>query len=412
MDALRRAEASAAESPANDEPAGTAPDPAESPADAGDLQLEPMDAPLPGTGTEASNSETAEPEAAAETSAGVSAPAEPVPSQQQAQATVTALSPRRSSTRRQLVFVGTGLATVALLLAGYYFWESNRYVAPQVPLAATLIEASPPVAAADDSSTLKQVIASATDSMTDTVAGDNPAAGEPSRVEATTASPAAQTSPVNPSPATSEPSYRIEIRKSRKPGKIPSALKQAYQDYQRQDYAAAEQGYRQVLRRYPGNRDAMLGLAAIALHQGNRQVAHYYYERLLQVDPSDKTARLALQSLSARQHSLENGSQIKYWLQTDKDNAQLHAALGNQYAADGQWKEAQQAYFEAHRIAPDNADYAFNLAVSLDQLQQPRQALAYYTRARSLADKGGALFSPQQLDRRIVQLQAMMEQAP
>jgi tetratricopeptide (TPR) repeat protein len=49
------------------------------------------------------------------------------------------------------------------------------------------------------------------------------------------------------------------------------------------------------------------------------------------------------------------------------------------------WPQAQQAYFQAHHLEPDNADYAYNLAVSLDHLRQPKLALNFYRRAEQLA---------------------------
>ena len=409
MDALRRAEASTAESPADDEPVDAAPAPPDTPDTASALELEPVNTPLPDMPVEASNNEVVNREAPAEAE---STPAEPHAPQQQARAAMAALTTHPSARRKQVVFAVSGIATVAILLSGYYFWQSRQHVAPQVPSTATLIDT--PAALNDaDGETLRQTGSTAADTVTEAVSTVNPVVAATNRAtEPPAATAVAETSRDDPAPTPIAQPYRIEIHKSRRPGKVPTALKQAYQNYQRQAYTEAEQGYRKVLRRYPGNRDAMLGLAAIALHQGNRQVAHYYYKRLLQADPADKTASLALQSLSGGQYSLENGSQIKYWLQTDKNNAQLHFALGNQYAAAGQWKEAQQAYFEAHRITPANADYAFNLGVSLDQLQLPRQALDYYVQARDLAGKSGALFNPQQLERRIAQLQSITEPSP
>ena len=56
----------------------------------------------------------------------------------------------------------------------------------------------------------------------------------------------------------------------------------------------------------------------------------------------------------------------------------LHFTLGNQLAQQGRWAEAQQEYFKAFAADPDNADFAFNLAVSLDHLRQPKLALDYY----------------------------------
>jgi tetratricopeptide (TPR) repeat protein len=83
----------------------------------------------------------------------------------------------------------------------------------------------------------------------------------------------------------------------------------------------------------------------------------------------------------------------------------LFQTLGNLYADQKRWSEAQAAYFEAYRGAPDNADYAYNLAVSLDQLRQHPAALSYYERA--LATGGVHRFDRAQAEERIRQLRAL-----
>jgi len=72
--------------------------------------------------------------------------------------------------------------------------------------------------------------------------------------------------------------------------------------------------------------------------------------------------------------------------------AHLHFALGNLYAAQQRWPLAQQQYFEAFRLSPDNPDYAFNLAVALDRLGEEREALAFYRKALDLNHRGLARF--------------------
>jgi tetratricopeptide (TPR) repeat protein len=67
----------------------------------------------------------------------------------------------------------------------------------------------------------------------------------------------------------------------------------------------------------------------------------------------------------------------------------LHFVLGNLHADQSQWAQAQQAYFQAHHLEPDNPDYAYNLAIGLDHLRQPKLALNYYRRAESLASAQG-----------------------
>ena len=70
----------------------------------------------------------------------------------------------------------------------------------------------------------------------------------------------------------------------------------------------------------------------------------------------------------------------------------LLVVLAPAYAQQGRWAEAQQSYFKAFSADAENPDYAYNLAVSLDQLRQPRQALDYYRRAITLAQTRTANF--------------------
>jgi len=61
--------------------------------------------------------------------------------------------------------------------------------------------------------------------------------------------------------------------------------------------------------------------------------------------------------------------------------AKLRNNLGNLYAAQARWAEAQAAYFEAHRLDPGSAEIAHNLAVSLVHVGQRRLAAGFYRRA-------------------------------
>jgi uncharacterized protein HemY len=77
----------------------------------------------------------------------------------------------------------------------------------------------------------------------------------------------------------------------------------------------------------------------------------------------------------------------------------LNFALGNLYAQQGRWNDAQQAYFRAYAGDGDNPDYPlFNLAVSLEQLRQPKLALQYY-QGRSLRPPAPAAFDKRQAAR-------------
>jgi|CXWL01.1.fsa_nt_gi tetratricopeptide (TPR) repeat protein len=178
-----------------------------------------------------------------------------------------------------------------------------------------------------------------------------------------------------------------------------------YAAYQAGDLAKARTEYQQVLREESANRDALLGLAAIEMRAQRYDLAHGYYQRILQTDPRDPYAQAGLLALRSEQlDPVLVESRVKSLLAADREANVLYFTLGNQYAQQGRWAEAQQAYFKAFATDPDNADYAFNVAVSLDQLRQPKLALEYYRRALALAEKRSASFALETARTRVQQL--------
>ena len=175
---------------------------------------------------------------------------------------------------------------------------------------------------------------------------------------------------------------------------IHPQVSSGYAAYQAGDLAKARTEYQQVLREESANRDALLGLAAIEMRAQRYDLSQGYYQRILQADPRDPYAQAGLLALRSEQlDPVLVESRVKSLLAADREANVLYFTLGNQYAQQGRWAEAQQAYFKAFATDPDNADYAFNVAVSLDQLRQPKLALEYYRRALALAEKRSASFS-------------------
>ncbi len=186
---------------------------------------------------------------------------------------------------------------------------------------------------------------------------------------------------------------------------VDPILLSAYQAFNRGEDALAQQQYRQVLQRDVRSVDALLGMAAIAQRQGRDADSFGWYQKVLEIEPKNTIAQAALINAS-NVDSTATESRIKNMLAQQPEAAHLHEALGNLYAGQNQWPAAQDAYFNASRYAPNNADYAFNLAISLDHLGKSNLALIQYQRALDMVNKSGAS-SPDkaQLETRIRTLQ-------
>lgn len=188
---------------------------------------------------------------------------------------------------------------------------------------------------------------------------------------------------------------------------VDPILLSAYQAFSRGEDASAQQQYRQVLQRDVRNVDALLGMAAIAQRQGREADAAGWYQKVLEIEPRNTIAQSAIVRPQANGDVVGAESRIKNMLAQQPEAANLHAALGNLYAEQNQWAAAQDAYFNASRFAPNSADYAFNLAISLDQLGKSGLALAQYRRALDLLNSSGASTPDRtQLETRIQALQA------
>jgi Flp pilus assembly protein TadD len=195
----------------------------------------------------------------------------------------------------------------------------------------------------------------------------------------------------------------LSVQRSAPAQELSPDLAAAYQALISGNAAVAAQRYRAVLNADAFNIDAELGLATIAAGQGDRDGARHHYRRALELDPKNDVALAGLASLAgASGASSESG--LKTQLAEQPTSHHLHFALGNDFARQRRWSEAQQAYFNAFSLDPDNPDYAYNLAVSLDQLNQPRAALTYYERAKQLSQARTAQFSRAQLDQRVSEL--------
>lgn len=210
--------------------------------------------------------------------------------------------------------------------------------------------------------------------------------------------PIAPSSPISPE--------MIRISRSTSRDMQSGNNQQAYRAYQSGDLARAESLYRSTLADAPENRDAMLGLAAIRMRQNDRAAAYLLYRKLLQLNPSDNVARLALLNLRGTNDPVRNESLLKLMLAEQPASHHLYFSLGTLYATQEKWAAAQQAFFEAYSLDNNNPDYALNLAVSLDRMGQAKSARDYYEKAVELADQRPASFTTSDV---LTRLQALRQ---
>ncbi len=227
--------------------------------------------------------------------------------------------------------------------------------------------------------------------------------------------------PASPNPASPGPSAEIPsgtpagVRLSRSESFAEQTLKlneRAWQLLSRNEQAGARNIYEEVLRLDRNNSDAWLGLATIAAKLGDPASADLHYRKALEIDPNDVAAKAGLLSLRSNHEPNTHESRLRHLLEQGGGQPALLFALGNTLASQARWADAQQAYFAAYTADQGNADYAFNLAVTLERLRQPQAAANHYRKALELAERRPAQFDRSVAQRRLTALQTPAVQSP
>ena len=300
-------------------------------------------------------------------------------------------------------FITLGALGVFAVGTVIYFWMQLRPPAPLVNLNPKPPAGEAQVAAAAPAAPVQPLAPSAPQSA---IPGLPASAPQPAA-----AKPAPRPVEREPERPVLKPLPRItpaetEITTTRVAPQVHAKVASAYSAYQAGDLATARADYQEALKEEPANRDALLGLAALDVRAGRLEAAEGAYLRLLQADPRDAHAQAGLIALRAgRVDPVAAESRVKVMLADNPGAHVLNFTLANQFAQQGRWAEAQQEYFKAFAAEPDNPDFAYNVAVSLDHLRQPKLALEYYRRAIALGKaRGSAGFDMAAAEARAAQL--------
>ncbi|MBT8100286.1 MAG: tetratricopeptide repeat protein [Gammaproteobacteria bacterium] len=157
-----------------------------------------------------------------------------------------------------------------------------------------------------------------------------------------------------------------------------TAIATAYDALQRGDTISAEKNYRRALEIAPHHPDALLGLAAVLQGSGRVADSAALYARALELDPANEIAAAALISMNDQVSSDDAIAALKTLLGQYPDSAYIMFVLGVRYVDAGLWPEASVAFRGAHSADPANADYSYNLAVSLEKLGDLAAAIGYF----------------------------------
>ena len=204
--------------------------------------------------------------------------------------------------------------------------------------------------------------------------------------------------------AAESPGAAIPIRLTRSRPEPDANAQAGYAKLQGNQLDAARHDYEQALKTDPNNVDTLLALAAIAQRQGRSADADRYQQRAIDADPRDPAAQAAVLGGASGGDQMANESRLKSALAAQPESGPLNFALGNLYARQGRWSEAQQVYFNAVAADADNPDYLFNLAISLDHLRQSKLATQHYRLALDAAQRRPAAFDRERVRLRLTEL--------
>lgn len=200
----------------------------------------------------------------------------------------------------------------------------------------------------------------------------------------------------------------IRITRKRMKTRTFRQLRQGFEALREGAQVRARQHFERALREEPGSVPAISALAAMAYQEGDTVLARQLYQRVLAKRPDDIAARATLLMLDTGVDDQTRESRLHELASDYPEQALPHAMLANFQMAHRRWREAEAAWFKAFELDPENPDYAFNLAVSLDRLGKPAATL-FYRKALELSKGRTASFSPATVHKRLLDLRSRAE---
>jgi tetratricopeptide (TPR) repeat protein len=313
-----------------------------------------------------------------------------------------------------MLWATLGAIAIVVAAAGAYVWYQIRVLSPPAaPAVARRLPAPlplplpptdlPPLARADPAAPTAATVTIASDPLP-APSAPSAAAGAVPRSAPAAEDPVARLLREAPAAPAAPPPLKLD-RTVDRPA-VPANVTSGYAALRRGELGEARRSYEAALAADAMSIDARLGMATVEARAGNRSVAQLHYRRALELDPRSATALAGLAALADGLPPEAVEAQLREDVARFPESAALRFALGSHYAAQRRWGEAQAAFYEAHRLEPAAADIVYNLAVSLDHMNQTRLAAEFYRRAVEAAQSQPTQFDPAPVRRRIAELAA------
>lgn len=160
---------------------------------------------------------------------------------------------------------------------------------------------------------------------------------------------------------------------------LRSLLERGMAAHRSGDFTTATRAYEEVLRREPGNPDALHRMAEILVRRGQPQRAVEALEQALTTRPSHFPARYARGSLLlAANHPDRAESDFRTLVEQRREHAPSWAELSRCLYLQDRAEEALEAARESVRLAPRDAALQTNLGLILEKTGRPIEAAEAY----------------------------------
>jgi Flp pilus assembly protein TadD len=184
----------------------------------------------------------------------------------------------------------------------------------------------------------------------------------------------------------------LQIQRGTLKASVDADVMRGYKALSQNQFSQAREAYSQVLTNNPTQRDALLGIAYAHHALGNTDQALSTLRRLVELYPRDSDGMSALYLIGGGDLVAEE-TRFKQLLDRSEYPAAVHYTLGVIHFEQRRFGEAERAFSRASSLSPTQPDYAYNLALTLDQLGRSREAARQYVVALNLANQTSAIFS-------------------